>query len=157
MCFIWPLAHGLSHHLYNRQLVKLITKGNVTLVHIPDQSNPYGNAPITQNNNKNNVKVWNIWALFNYSLINWNVYLLHIIVIYIICLFFGFIQSLWIQVMYACVPLFFLNGKKHFCLAKLSMKRRIVLYMSLSFLFLFYFYLFKSFSWASFSLSFNFL
>jgi len=27
------------------------------------------------------------------------------------------------------------NGKRHFCLAKLSMKRHIVLYMSLSFLF----------------------
>jgi hypothetical protein len=51
------------------------------------------------------------------------------------------------------------NGKRHFCLAKLSMKRQIIFYMSLfsfSFYFLFIFF-FSSFSWASFSLSFNFL
>jgi hypothetical protein len=45
--FIWPLAHGLFHHPYNKQSIKLITKGNVTLLQIMDQSNPCGNAPIT--------------------------------------------------------------------------------------------------------------
>jgi hypothetical protein len=40
-------THGHFHHPYNRQSIKLIAKGNVILVYIQDQSNPYGNAPIT--------------------------------------------------------------------------------------------------------------
>ncbi len=86
----------------------------------------------------------------------------HLLVTYNYDLYYFLVLWIYLKSMassHVCLcALIAFNGKRHFYLAKLNMKGHIVLYMYLFLSFLFYsLFLLKSSSWASFSLSFNFL